>query len=232
MGVFMKTTTRRNLLKAAAVGGVTAAGLTGFIGAEKASALGAEQKGKGGGGEEEEHDHGHDDGEPLTGKRAQATVSFGQWEVENETVGVNGALPRGPVDRMAAVPNNRNVHKLLPFEVEVEQGGAVSFIISGVHQILIYGPDVDFADVQAAFLAASSPTLPFGPGLINLPKDRIYRGLNPFTLFYQQGTVATQVVDRVESVNFLAPGRYVAVCGLLPHFNDAMHGYVNVTERD
>jgi hypothetical protein len=29
-------------------------------------------------------------------------------------------------------------------------------------------------------------------------------------------------------VNFKDPGRYLVVCGVLPHFNEGMHGYVNV----
>ena len=55
----MEKTTRRNLLKAAAIGGVTATGLS--------AALGAEQKP----GQGSEHAH---DNRPLTDKRAHVVV--------------------------------------------------------------------------------------------------------------------------------------------------------------
>jgi hypothetical protein len=41
-------------------------------------------------------------------------------------------------------------------------------------------------------------------------------------------TTGHLVMDRVESVNFKEPGRYLVVCGVLPHFLEGMHGYVNV----
>ena len=34
--------------------------------------------------------------------------------------------------------------------------------------------------------------------------------------------------DRVEVVHFPDPGRYLVICGVLPHFNDGMYGYVEV----
>lgn len=200
----MKKTTRRHLLKAAAVGGVTAAGLASMVGGPSSAA--AQQPGHG-----DEHAH---DNRLNSSKSAIAFVGFGQWEVDqNDT--------RGPIDRMAtAIPApNRNVHKHLPFEVDIDQGGAVSFIMSGFHQILIYeGRTLE--DVQAGF-ASEGSTLPGGPGLVQYEPDRAYRGLDPFT---QTGGS----VDRVESVNFLHAGRYLVVCGVLPHFLEGMHGYVNV----
>ena len=199
----MEKTTRRHLLKAAAVGGVTATGLGVMLGAAKA---GAQQPGSG-----DEHAH---DNRLNSSKRAIAFVGFGQWEVDQEDA-------RGPIDRMATPipPPNRNVHKHLPFEVEIDQGGAVSFVISGFHQILIYeGRTLE--DVQAGF-ASEGSTLPGGPGLVEYTPDRVYRGLDPFT-----GTGGS--VDRVESVNFLHAGRYLVVCGVLPHFREGMHGYVTV----
>lgn len=202
----MEKTTRRNLLKAAAVGGATAAGLGAIVAGSSSAA--AQQPGHG-----DEHAH---DNRPLSGKRALAVVSFGQWEVDQLDT-------RGPVDRTTVVPNNRNVHKLLPFEVEIDQGGAVSFIISGFHQILIY-EGRELADVQAAWEAApdtpENPKMlpPIPPGLVNYSPDRVFRGVSP----------ATVGPDRVESVNFLHAGRYLVVCGVVPHFREGMHGFVNV----
>ncbi len=220
----MEKTTRRNLLRAAAVGGVTATGLGSVLGAGRGvAALGAaEQKpGKG-----DEHAH---DNRLNSGKRAHVVVSFGQWEVD-----LNDS--RGPVDRGLPGPPpapNRNVHKHLPFEAEVDAGGAVSFMISGLHQVLIYA-NRDLDDVQLAAVPATDlpPVEPF-PGLVSYATDRVYRGPDPRTLFYMTpgpgGTLSPNLVlDRIESVNFFEPGRYLVVCGVRPHFDEGMHGYVNV----
>jgi hypothetical protein len=212
----MEKTTRRNLLKAAAIGGVTATGLS--------AALGAEQK------PDQGNEHAHDN-RPLTGKRALAVVSFGQWDAD----------PANPLDREPINTNTenrlRNVHLQLPFETEVDAGGAVSFQISGVHQILIYGPGIDLETLQAAYIAAGSPIIanpaPLPP-LVNYDVGRVYRGLDPFALQYlplavpPPDTPNNLVVDRVESVNMKAPGRYLVVCGVKPHFDTDMHGYINV----
>lgn len=208
----MQKTTRRHLLQAAAAGGVTAVGL--------GTVLGGQQPGHG-----DEHAH---DNRPNSGKRAHVVVGFGQWEVDLND-------PRGPLDRGVPPPPppNRNVHAHLPFEAEVDAGGAVSFMISGLHQILVYA-NRDLADVQAAASPATDlPPMPPFPGLVNYATDRVYRGLDPRTLFYMApgagGTFSPGVVlDRIESVNFFEPGRYLVVCGVRPHFNEGMAGYVNV----
>jgi len=207
----MEKTTRRHLLKAAALGGVTATGLS--------AALGAEQKP----GQGSEHAH---DNRPLTGKRALAVASFGQWDVD----------PAAPLDRQPIGTDlenrTRNIHLMLPYEVEVDAGGAVSFMIGGLHQILVYGPGRELADVQAS--AAGLPPIGGVPPLVEYATDRVYRGVDPRALQYvplapqPAGTTGHAVMDRVESVNFKEPGRYLVVCGVLPHFNEGMHGYVNV----
>ena len=216
----MEKTTRRNLLKAAAIGSVTATGLS--------AALGAEQNP----GQGNEHAH---DNRPLTDKRAHVVVSFGQWDAD----------PASPLDRW---PINeevetrlRNIHLMLPFEAEVDAGGAVSFIVSGFHQILIYGPGRELADVKAAAVGLNLP--PFGPfpPLVNYTTDLVYRGPDPRVLQYLPlpplpalppspvpAGAPSPVVDRIESVNFKEPGRYLVICGVRPHFDTDMHGYVNV----
>ena len=218
----MEKTTRRNLLKAAAIGGVTATGLS--------AALGAEQKP----GQGNEHAH---DNRPLTDKRAHVVVSFGQWDVDPAR-----PLDRWPINEEVET-RTRNIHLQLPYEAEIDAGGAVSFIISGFHQILIYGPGRELEEVKAAAAGLNLP--PFGPfpPLVNYLEDLVYRGLDPWVLQYlplplipgppplpappPPGT-ANPVVDRIESVNFKVPGRYLVICGVRPHFDTDMHGYVNV----
>lgn len=213
----MKKTTRRNLLKTAAIGGATAAGLS--------TVFAADQKPGGG------SDHAHDN-RPLTDKRAHVIVAFGQWDADPAR-----PLDRWPINEELET-RTRNVHSMLPFEAEVDAGGAVSFIISGFHQILIYGPGRELADVKLAATGLILP--PFGPfpPLVNYTTDLVYRGLDPRVLQYvpipavpmstiPAGT-ANPVVDRIESVNFKEPGRYLVICGVKPHFDTDMHGYVNV----
>lgn len=205
----MQKTTRRRLLQAAAASGVTAVGLGTVLGARQDPGQGSE--------------HAHDN-RPLTDKRAHVVVAFGQWD----------ANPANPLDRQPineeVETRTRNIHLMLPYEAEVDAGGAVSFIISGLHQILIYGPGRELEEVQAAAAGLNLPPAPPFPPLVNYTTDLVYRGLDPRVLNYVPLPPATPnlVVDRVEAVNFKEPGRYLVVCGVRPHFDTSMHGYVNV----
>jgi hypothetical protein len=207
------------LLKAAALGGVSATGLGAVFSAS--SNAETQQPGRG-----SEHAH---DNRPLHGPRSHAVVSFGQWEVDPTDA-------RGPLDRGVPPPPppNRNVHKHLPFEVEVDAGGAVSFIISGLHQLLIYA-NRELADVRAAADPSTDlpetpamPPVPALPPLVNYAVDRVYRGIDPRGLSLVPGPANTAMpslnLDRVESVNFFEPGRYLVVCGVRPHFNEGCTG--------
>jgi len=148
----------------------------------------------------------HDHGEQVDGPLANVNVSFGQWKTSP------------PLDRLVSTPNSANLHKLIPFEATVKAGGTVNFIISGFHLVAVYGPGTEFDDINGA-LTTPLPGAPMGfPPAVNDPVNRIYRGLNPFPL----------PADRVEAVNFATPGRYVAICAFLPHFNDRMFGYIRV----
>jgi hypothetical protein len=205
----MQKTTRRHLLQAAAAGGATVVGLGTILGARQDPGQGSK--------------HAHDN-RPLTDKRAHVVVAFGQWD----------ANPANPLDRQPineeVETRTRNIHLMLPYEAEVDAGGAVSFIISGLHQILIYGPGRELEEVQAAAAGLNLPPAPPFPPLVNYTTDLVYRGLDPRVLNYVPLPPATPnlVVDRVEAVNFKEPGRYLVVCGVRPHFDTSMHGYVNV----
>ena len=84
----MQPTTRRNLLKAAAAGSVSAAGLGAMFGPATTAASMAPEDG---------HEHAHEQ-PSLDDKRAAAFVSFGQWEVDQHdtrgyTLSLHDALP-------------------------------------------------------------------------------------------------------------------------------------------
>jgi plastocyanin len=152
----------------------------------------------------EQHVH---DPTQVDGPLAHATVSFGQW------------LTTPPIDRFATGGNTRteNQHKVIPYNATIKAGGSVSFIISGVHLLLIYAPGVTMASIDETLIEFAVPGV--FPGFINDPTNRIYRGLDPRT---------PAPLDRVEVVTFEEPGRYLVVCGIVSHFLANMSGFVNV----
>ncbi|HEY7286170.1 MAG TPA: hypothetical protein VH497_12040 [Vicinamibacterales bacterium] len=172
-------------------------------------------------GQDSEHGHGGGNDE-MNGPLSTATVSFGQWDLAT------------PLDRF---PNNsprtRNNHHLIPNEVKIKAGGSVNFMIGGFHHILVYGNDTKPSDIN---IGATIPTtVQPGPPLINDPVNRVYRGLDPSVLPALPGSTPPQPLqDRTETVRFTDPGRYLVICGVLPHFFDVptgqfiMFGYVNV----
>ena len=114
----MKTTTRLNLLKAAAVGGVTATGLSAVFGTERGvTPLAAEDQKGLKPGEIREHikEHKHND-RPRNYRRAFVQVTFGQCDVD----------PAVPFDRQPINTDTenriRNVYDVFPFQVEYRCG--------------------------------------------------------------------------------------------------------------
>ena len=200
----MAKSTRRDLMKVAAAGGVSAAlGLTIKPASEARAEAGPQ----------------HDHGTPISGLLAQATVSFGQWSTSS-------TLDRLLVNN----PGNRNVHRLIPNEVTIQAGGTVNFLIAGFHQVVIYGDGTEPSDIRTN-LVLPPPLNVF----IDDPQNRIYRGLSPAGVpadLFGSGNPATAIPappqERIESVNFHTPGRYLVFCALIFHFNDGMFGYVTV----
>ncbi len=133
-----------------------------------------------------------------------ATVSFGGW------------MTAMPLDRF---PNNNpiapNHHRLTPMVATIKAGGTVNFIIGGFHHVVVYDDGTQPTDIDTTITVFPTNG---GPPLIADPENRIYRGLDP-SLFPQ---------DRVEVVHFSEPGTYLVICGVLPHFQDAMYGFVRV----
>ncbi|HEY7495439.1 MAG TPA: hypothetical protein VIH59_30570, partial [Candidatus Tectomicrobia bacterium] len=142
-------------------------------------------------------------------RRANATVSFGAWQTEPP---FDRTLPtlsppstQGPNDR------TRNEHQLIPNEVKINAGGSVNFIISGFHQILVYGDGTQPGDFDAVATPTVPPQQQPMPPLINEPANRIYRGLDPSQQpLYRSGDAFVQ--DRVEVVHFPNPGTYLVIC--------------------
>jgi hypothetical protein len=104
--------------------------------------------------------------------------------------------------------------------------------VAGFHQIAIYGNGTRLSDIDATKI----PPAP-APPFIDDPRNRIYRGLRPASLFISSTGMtapgvstytALSMQDRVEVVQFTKPGRYLVICAFLPHFRDETHGFVTV----
>jgi len=122
---------------------------------------------------------------------------------------------------------------MTPDVADVKAGGAVNFHIAGFHHLLIYDDGTKPEDINIA--ATIPPTTQPVPPLINDPVKRIYRGLDPSVLPALPGSTPPQPLqDRIETVRFPNPGKFLVLCGVLPHFFDAatgqfiMFGYVRV----
>ena len=141
-----------------------------------------------------------------SGPLANATVSFGAW------------MTSPPLDRFPNVlpAPSANHHVIIPEVAQIKAGGTVNFIIAGLHQVVIYGGGKGPEDVNTGQLL----TLPGLPPLIDDPTQRVYRGPDPRVLL--------PVLERVEVVHFAEPGTYLVICGVLPHFQEGMYGYVRV----
>ena len=137
---------------------------------------------------------------------------------------VPATLPPGtpppvfPVDRFPNKSDTRikNAHLMTPNVVKIKAGGSVNFIVSGLHNIIVYDKDTLPEDIDTSRLTPTTgpPVVP----IIDDDRKRIYRGLDPTLL----------AIDRVEAVRFDKPGTYLVICGLLPHFRGGMYGYVRV----
>lgn len=138
--------------------------------------------------------------------RETATVTFGAW------------MSSPPLDRFPNTSDTRasNDHLMTPNVVTIKAGGTVNFIVSGLHNIIVYddGTSPDDIDTTQLVNTTGVPTVP----IINDAENRIYRGLDP----------TLQSLDRVEAVHFDEPGTYLVICGLLPHFQGGMWGLVQV----
>jgi hypothetical protein len=163
---------------------------------------------------QEEHEHEHGPHEDLNGPLASATVAFGQWNADP-------IIDRFPNNS----PRTQNNHHLIPGEAVIKAGGSVNFIISGFHHLLVYGDGTKPQDINITKLIPT--TVQPGPPLIDDPANRVYRGLDPSVLPMLPGSTPTQPLqDRVEVVRFPNPGRYLVICGVLPHFFDVAAGFI------
>jgi hypothetical protein len=147
------------------------------------------------------------------------------------------------------IPGNPENHHVIPNTIRVNVGDVVNFVVSGFHIIRVYGNGVKLSDVKLeipdecevnpifpapfppqCFTGTPPPPVPIvSPGALAV----YYNGISglvspqPGPPFAQTSAAA----NRVEPVSFLAPGRYLVICAVLPHFNDKMYAWVEVRAR-
>jgi plastocyanin len=184
---------RREFFHNAGIGSATAATLSALASSSEVAARVRNN--------EQPHQH-----EPIDGPLSNATISFGQWRL--------------PLDRFpnTSPPGPAGQHQVIPAEVKIKAGGAVNFVISGLHQVIVYDDGTRPSDINPNLTTPTTGT-PAGVPLINDPDDRLYRGLDP----------SLHPRDRVEVVTFAEPGIYLVICGVQVHFvDDGMFGFVRV----
>jgi len=130
-------------------------------------------------------------------------------------------------------------HHILPDVITVRAGGVVNFVVGGFHQIFVYNPGVKPTDL----IVPPFPTPTPGENLfINDFRNLYYQGLNPSNAAAPTGAnpltppvntaVRTNTQNRTESVAFTAPGLYLVICNVNPHFRDGMIAWVRVLADD
>jgi plastocyanin len=146
----------------------------------------------------------------LDGRLATATVSFGAWHTDP------------PLDRFPnESPREGNHHQIIPPHVTIPVGGTITFIISGLHQVIVYDNGTQPEDIDVEKTTPTTGT-PAGVLLIDDPTNRIYRGPDP-SLYPR---------DRVEVVTFPKVGVYLVICGVQDHFVvDEMFAFVTVLPK-
>jgi hypothetical protein len=164
------------------------------------------------------------------------TVSFGQWDPNDPDLSA-------PLDRLVGDPaGGVGVNDIvIPANVTIKAGDAVSFIISGGHVVTVYEAGTQPEDIGDAIepncafpLPASGITTPCSPvnmagvpmagGILSDSEGRIYRGA--FLNLARR--------DGVEVVQFAKPGTYLVICARKNHFINSttgefqMFGFVKV----
>jgi len=143
---------------------------------------------------------------------ANATVSFGLWQTNPPLDRFFGNPAAGAGNHNEVIPSTATI-TISPTDVN---DGGVNFIISGNHVLTIYDDGTRPEEIDTNLLV---PGITVGGGIIDDPKNRIYRGVNE--------TAATGARDRVEVVHFAKPGTYLVICAIRSHFvNDGMYGFV------
>jgi plastocyanin len=125
-----------------------------------------------------------------------------------------------------AQPGNSANHHVLPNMIHVQAGGVVNFNVAGFHQIYVYNPGKGPEDVHPA-----DPTALFMDDKAGLYYEGLKTGGGP-PPGIPVTTNPSNASNRLESVSFSKPGKYLVICNVAPHFADGMWAWIHVTGKD
>jgi hypothetical protein len=91
--------------------------------------------------------------------------------------------------------------------LSIPAGGTVNFLISGLHQGIVYDDGTQPEDSDVERTTTTTSTSP-GVLLIDDPTNRLYRGPDPSLYPRARGEV----------VSFPKAGGYLVICGVRDHF--------------
>jgi plastocyanin len=143
-----------------------------------------------------------------------------------------------------AQPGNPQNHHVIPDTIKVKVGDVVNFVVAGLHVIRVYDRGVRLRDVkdlipdECEVNPVPTTCFPGGPVAVIPAFDLAvyYQGYNSIPPALPPAlppfTSASIAQNRVEPVSFLKSGRFLVICAVLPHFNDKMYAWVEVTPRD
>lgn len=149
-----------------------------------------------------------------------------------------------------AQPGNSANHHVIPDTIRINTGDVISFNVAGLHVIRVYGNGVKLRDVKAnvpqecqvnppqascnGLGGTVVPTVPAGTLTV------FYQGLNAIPLVTPPNppppplppfVAPSTAINRIESITFPEPGRYLVICAVLEHFNDGMMAWVEVSRN-
>jgi len=146
----------------------------------------------------------------IAGAPADAVVRFGN--------------PDAGTDRFGPVhPSAHAVDNIIPNTVVIRAGGTVTFEVVPPHVVTIYEPGTTPDDIRlipgvTLFNHVGPPGPPFIPNFyIDEPNGRLFR--DPAPAFGPPHSV---------QYTFDAPGRYLVICSIAPHFALKMYAWVEV----
>jgi len=123
-----------------------------------------------------------------------------------------------------ATPTNHTNHQVLPKMIHVQAGGVVNFNVAGFHQIFIYNPGKGPEDV----VPNVNPAALFIDDKAGLYYEGIKTAGGPPPAIPVSGN-PSNAANRIESVSFTKPGKYLVICNVAPHFADGMWAWIHVT---
>jgi len=148
------------------------------------------------------------------------TVSFG--------AGLNTA--NGP-----NVANHHIVPRVIRVRTSETQPAVVNFVVAGLHQIIVYSPGVEPADIVVP--ATGLFINDFKTANPASDKTEYYAGVNPGppggpNPALPVNPARANLQNRVESVSFTQPGTYLVICNVKPHFQTGMMAHIKVVGDD